>query len=818
MTDDLLLYLVKAGGPLVLSLDDDNDDHVDDVDNVSRIDNCCSSTPSSHFSLRRTWIRRKYRISLKSDDLADHLQDQLSPCGRSTTAATTTTTTTKSKCVDESDEEKEDGNDATIKKKDGDAVEDQQQEEQQEQDLNGGDTDSGRKKRRRNDDGGCNDDLEHTAYKNTNSSNSNNNSSNNNNLYCNLTTFLDSMTHPPAVTICRINNISNTATETESRTTLATCTSNPSGDGKEEGLIITNKESHQKRRKEVMKELNLVLNSIVMNQKQLHQNHHHHQAEDKQDLWEIKEDPVFHDVIQIMPKQQRRQLGQHQHERQKPNVDEEMASIDNNDIYEPWFHHSDDDDNNDGNHDDRGGDDHKQQESSSSRMERKQQHASRGINNNKKIVLVDKFCGEAVLRGSDIFVKGVIASSPGLWPNDRVAVYADLPISLPTVHSNGSTSQSSPAPPPPPPRGLVLRPIKQPDQGKNSKDPLTTETPTKVGTTITTATKDAPSYKGTCVFLGVGTVKLPRKEIFSLPNGVAVTMSLDPTERAFGLVLPPLHNVLPDKMMLQNLPSVLVAHTLHPQPNDVILDMCAAPGGKTSHLASLVNNDATIIACDKSRKKILQARDTFKRFGATCIVPLALDTTKCLLADKDGRGDSDSIIFKKSVQQIIEKAPLNTADGLKEVTMFPQCSFDRILLDPPCSALGLRPKLTIQQSSVKSLKRHATYQRRFVDVAVQLLKPGGYMTYSTCTVTADENERIVSYVVERYGTMMELLPVPYQEHNIGGPGLAGCGLTEDQRHKVRRFDPSKALSSFENESPYSDTMGFFVAFFRKNGI
>jgi 16S rRNA C967 or C1407 C5-methylase (RsmB/RsmF family) len=49
-------------------------------------------------------------------------------------------------------------------------------------------------------------------------------------------------------------------------------------------------------------------------------------------------------------------------------------------------------------------------------------------------------------------------------------------------------------------------------------------------------------------------------------------------------------------MMLQNLPSILVAHALNPQPRDIILDMCAAPGGKTAHLASLVDNQATIVA------------------------------------------------------------------------------------------------------------------------------------------------------------------------------------------------------------------------------
>ena len=95
-------------------------------------------------------------------------------------------------------------------------------------------------------------------------------------------------------------------------------------------------------------------------------------------------------------------------------------------------------------------------------------------------------------------------------------------------------------------------------------------------------------------------------------------------------MLPPLSGVLTDKMMLQNLPSVLVGHTLDPQPKDTILDMCAAPGGKSAHLASLVKNKATIVSCDKSRKKVLATKELFSRLGASCITPLVLDATKCV--------------------------------------------------------------------------------------------------------------------------------------------------------------------------------------------
>lgn len=88
-----------------------------------------------------------------------------------------------------------------------------------------------------------------------------------------------------------------------------------------------------------------------------------------------------------------------------------------------------------------------------------------------------------------------------------------------------------------------------------------------------------------------------------------------------------------------------------------------------------------------------------------------------------------------------------------------------------------------------------------VNCAVRLLKSGGTMTYSTCTINVLENEAMVKHILDTYPEM-ELLKI---EHNVGGPGLAGCGLDETQRTFVRRFDPT------DN----ADTMGFFVAKFQK---
>jgi hypothetical protein len=198
-----------------------------------------------------------------------------------------------------------------------------------------------------------------------------------------------------------------------------------------------------------------------------------------------------------------------------------------------------------------------------------------------KVIICDRFCGEAVLRGSAIFVRGILCADSGIVAGDMVTVYAD-------IRDEKARSLS---------RGLML------DQ-----------------------------YFGTCVFLGVGTACCKRADMFNSSKGLAVQMSPLAQNRA-GPVLPPLHGILPTQAVFQNLPSIVVGHALAPCQGEVILDMCAAPGGKTSHLASLVRNQAIIVACDKSRKKMVTARGLFDRMGATCITPLALDSTDCVEKD-----------------------------------------------------------------------------------------------------------------------------------------------------------------------------------------
>lgn len=261
-----------------------------------------------------------------------------------------------------------------------------------------------------------------------------------------------------------------------------------------------------------------------------------------------------------------------------------------------------------------------------------------------------------------------------------------------------------------------------------------------------------------------------------------------------GPTLPPLNGILIDKLMLQNLPSAIVVHALDPQQGDVILDMCSAPGGKTSHIASLIGNDGLVIACEKGKKKMIQAREFFLTMGASCIVPVATDSTKLLL--------SESTQKRLSPKEIVHSAAADK-DGLVKIKGFYAESFDRILLDPPCSALGLRPKLQVDIKSLDELLKHADYQHSFVKCAVPLLKVGGAMTYSTCTINATENEEMVKFILDEFPCMRL---VPICENLPGLPALPGFGLSHEECKMVRRFDPCNMDI---------DSMGFFIAKFQK---
>lgn len=157
---------------------------------------------------------------------------------------------------------------------------------------------------------------------------------------------------------------------------------------------------------------------------------------------------------------------------------------------------------------------------------------------------------------------------------------------------------------------------------------------------------------------------------------------------------------------IQDEASMQVAPMLEPQPGERILDMCAAPGGKTCHLAELMNNEGTIIANDVHEHKLALIQNQAKRLGITCIETICHDATQL-------------------------------------ATIFAPESFDRILVDAPCSGLGVirrKPEIryNIQPQDLDAL---ISIQQEILQTALRLVKPDGVIVYSTCTINKKENEK-----------------------------------------------------------------------------
>jgi 16S rRNA (cytosine967-C5)-methyltransferase len=150
----------------------------------------------------------------------------------------------------------------------------------------------------------------------------------------------------------------------------------------------------------------------------------------------------------------------------------------------------------------------------------------------------------------------------------------------------------------------------------------------------------------------------------------------------------------------QSRASQLVARALAPQPGERVLDLCAAPGGKTTHLADLMGNEGEIVAVDVHPGRAAALRETCERMHA-------------------------------SIVQVEE------ADAASFTTAKP---FDRVLVDPPCSGLGTlqsRPDLR-WRASPEAIVELAALQKRILDAGVGALKPGGTLVYSVCTLSKAE--------------------------------------------------------------------------------
>ncbi len=189
------------------------------------------------------------------------------------------------------------------------------------------------------------------------------------------------------------------------------------------------------------------------------------------------------------------------------------------------------------------------------------------------------------------------------------------------------------------------------------------------------------------------------------PEGILVT--------AHGALdnLPPLQEGL---CQVQDESSMLVAHVVDPQPGELIIDCCSAPGGKTTHMAALMKNEGRIVAGDIYEHKLERIEENAQRLGITIIESTLLDA--------------------------------------REVGEEYEDMADRVLVDAPCSGLGvLRRKPDARwNKSAEEIAALPPLQGEILDSAAKALKAGGVLVYSTCTIDPSENDEVVEAFLTRH--------------------------------------------------------------------
>jgi 16S rRNA (cytosine967-C5)-methyltransferase len=209
-------------------------------------------------------------------------------------------------------------------------------------------------------------------------------------------------------------------------------------------------------------------------------------------------------------------------------------------------------------------------------------------------------------------------------------------------------------------------------------------------------------------------------------------------------------------IIAQSRAAMLVARALDPQPGERVLDLCAAPGGKSTHMAALMGGEGEVLAVERNPARAAELRDTARRLHA------------------------------QSVRVEVSDAALPRPEG---------AVFDRVLVDPPCSGLGTlqaRPDLRWRVTP-EHVEEMAGTQAAILSSGAHALRPGGVLVYSTCTISPAENERQIERFLDR------------------NPHFALDDLSNEQQIHAHPRAPKALLTMGHRDH----TAGFFVARMRR---
>ena len=214
------------------------------------------------------------------------------------------------------------------------------------------------------------------------------------------------------------------------------------------------------------------------------------------------------------------------------------------------------------------------------------------------------------------------------------------------------------------------------------------------------------------------------------------------------------------QIYVQEAASMIPPLVLNPLPGEIVLDMCAAPGSKTTQMAAMMKNQGLLVANDYKGQRLQSLGINLQRSGLT-----------------------------------------NTMISLMSGKRFHGFEFDKILVDAPCSGTGtIRKSLkTIQIWNPGMISKLARQQKELIVSAFENLKVGGEMVYSTCSVEPEENEGVVDYLLEKFANA-EIVPVKLPGLKLSKPVMEFKGKKYNPQIKdVIRIWPQD-----------NDTEGFFV--------
>ena len=217
-----------------------------------------------------------------------------------------------------------------------------------------------------------------------------------------------------------------------------------------------------------------------------------------------------------------------------------------------------------------------------------------------------------------------------------------------------------------------------------------------------------------------------------------------------------------EHVYVQNLASQIPPLVLDPQPGERVLDLCAAPGSKTRQIACLMRDEGEIAAVEAVRGRFFKLR-----------------------ANLDAQGTTIVRTFHRDGATVWHHRPEH---------------FDRVLLDAPCSTEGRfrtdEPE-TFAYWSERKVKEMARKQKKLLFSAIQSLRPGGTLVYSTCTFAPEENEVALDRLLRTFDGKVEVVPVTLPPSGRVQPALdAWKGKALDRTREARRLLPTETMEAF----------------------